>query len=145
MESYRSGSSHTVEDLLERSNDIVFQAHSIFPLDIVPDHLIIDRSKVVVIFRELLGVYTEHTILLNEIRDVDTECDYFVGTLKILVSGPGVLWTTITNLRKRDTIKARDIINGLLIAQNEQCDLRFLNHDEMVHTLVELGSCHTKS
>ena len=131
---------HPIETLVERSQDVVFEARSVFPLDVFPDHIIIDRSKVVIVFREMLGFETEHTILLNEVRDVDAELGYFIGSLKILVSGPGVQWTSITNLRKNDARRGKQIIDGLLIAKNENCDLDDLSHAEMVKQLTALGS-----
>ena len=126
--------------LIERYSTVLFNTHSIFPLDIVPDRLVIDLSKVVIIFREPLGMETEHTILLNEVRDVDVEVNYFIGTLRILVSGPGVMWTSITNLHKNDAIKAKHLIEGLLVAKAEHCDLTTFTGNELIRRLISLGN-----
>ena len=130
----------SADTLIERAQTVIFDASSIFPLDIVPDRLIIDLSKIVIMYREPLGQETEHTILLSEVRDVDIEVNYFIGTLRILVSGPGVMWTSITNLHKRDAVTAKHLIEGLLISKAEQYDLSMLSISDLIARLALVGN-----
>jgi len=128
--------------LIRDSHEVIFRASSYFPLDLVPDRLIIDVNKITIISRELLGMETEHTVLLDEVRDVDVTVNYFLGTLSILgtSNGPGSGWTLITNLRKQDAYRAKAIIEGLLIARREQCDLSDLKPEELVRMVIAIGS-----
>ena len=134
----------STDTLIERFGTVIFDVHSIFPLDIVPDRLVIDLSKIIIVFREPLGMETEHTILPNEVRDVDVDVNYFIGTLRILVSGPGVMWTSITNLHKSDAVKAKHLIEGLLVAKAEHCDLTTFSGSELIKRLIALGNWNSK-
>lgn len=128
-----------LEGLIIRSQLVLLQVGSIFPLDLWPDRMVIDMSKVTIFSRQFLGVTTIHTIMLDEIRDVDLETTPFYATLRILVSGPGGVWTSISNLRKEDGRRAKHIIDGLLIARVERCNLEGLSLNDLVQKLCVLG------
>jgi hypothetical protein len=128
-----------IDSLIQKSQGTLFETKAIFPFDFVPDQLLIDMSKVTILYREFFGMGTEHTILLNEIRNVDVEIHLLTATLLILVSGPGVIWTSIEYLHKRDALLAKHIIEGLLIAKAEKCDLQGMSIPERVEKLVSLG------
>jgi hypothetical protein len=129
-----------LEQLILRSQETLFEAQSIFPLDIVPDRLIIDMSKVTIMYRDFFNIGTEHTILLNEVRDVDVENYLITASLRILVSGPGVIWTTIENLHKCDAMKAKHLIEGLLLARAEHIDFQELGHVDRIAKITALGT-----
>ena len=128
-----------LDGLVKDAQKTVFKASSVFPFDIVPDRLVIDLTKVVIVRRELFGMETEHTILLDEVRDVDAEVNYFLGSLRILGSGPGAVWTSVNNLRKNDVHQAKDIIEGLLIAKRAQWDLTQVKSGELTQQVSALG------
>ncbi len=128
-----------LESLIVRSHLVLLQIRSIFPLDLWPDKLVIDMSKLTIYSRQFLGVTTEHTIMLDEIRDIDLETTPLYATLRVLVSGPGGIWTSISNLRKEDGRKAKHILEGLLIARVERCDLEGLSLKDLVQKLCVLG------
>lgn len=132
--------SKSVDELIERSQTVIFDCYAIFPLDIVPDRILIDLTKIIIIYREPLGMETEHTILLNEVRDVDVDVTYFIGTLRILASGVGLMWTSITNLHKKDAMLAKHLIEGLLIARAEHYDFNHFAKEELIHQLALLGT-----
>jgi hypothetical protein len=129
----------SLDSLLQGSGETLFETQAIFPFDFVPDRLLVDMAKVTILYREFFGMGTEHTILLNEIRDVDVETGLLTANLRILVSGPGVLWTGIEYLHKHDAMAAKHLIEGLLIARAEHCDLRGLSMPERVSKLSALG------
>jgi hypothetical protein len=128
-----------IESLITRSHLVLLQIKSIFPLDILPDRLVLDMSKVTIYSRQFLGTTTEHAIMLDEIRDVDLETSAFYSTLRILVSGPSGMWTTITNLKKSEGRLAKYVLEGLLIARKENCNLSGLGKEELVNKLCLIG------
>jgi hypothetical protein len=130
---------HALETLITRSHLVLLQVRSIFPLDLWPDRMILDMSKVTIFSRQFLGLTTEHTIMLDEIRDVDLESNPICSTLRILITGPGGMWTSITNLRRQDAQKAKFILEGLIIARLERCNLEGLILGDLVQKLCVLG------
>lgn len=135
----QSKAGQAIEVLITRSHLVLLQARSIFPLDLWPDTLQLDMSKVVIFSRRSFGLTTEHTIMLDEIRDIDLEITPFFATLRILVSDPSGMWTSISNLRKHDAFRAKYILEGLLIARSEKCNLEGMTQDELIHKLCLLG------
>ena len=129
----------TIHSLVAKSQECLLEIHSIFPLDMFPDRLMVDMSKVVIAYRDFLGIGTEHTILLNEIRDVDVDLSLITANLQFLVSGPGVIWTGIKNLHKHEAMRAKHLIEGLLIAKAEQADFQNISLQERIDMLVLLG------
>ncbi|HEX7042812.1 MAG TPA: hypothetical protein VF189_06175 [Patescibacteria group bacterium] len=131
----------TFSELKHKSSCILFKARSAFPFDIFPNDIIVDSEKVNVILRLFFGSQQIHSIPIKNISDLSVEHSIFFATLHIL---PGRVFenqvVSIDKLKRSDAIKARNIIQGLVIADRENVEIENLIHTENgIDELESLG------
>ncbi len=128
--------------LVSRSDKILLKAKGIFPLDFFPNTLIIDANKVDVIIKTFFATETVTSIMIKEIMDVRVEATLFMGKL-IIDYGPHPLkiWTVyIPALKRRDALKAKEIIDGMLILyRGENIDTTRLKPEDTIDEIKEVG------
>ena len=133
-----------LEHLMGKSRTPLLQIETVFPFDFFPDTLIVDTTKVHIIIREFFASEEIHSIPIANIVDVYVETGPLFATLRIL---PQLVFehqvTEITKLWKTDAVKARDMIQGLIVAIKEDIDVSKLPEEEDVsklqHELIHLG------
>jgi len=134
--------------LLKQLNELVHESQTVilnisaFPLfDIFPDRLIVDESKVNIIYRYFWGSETIDSVLIENISDVTIEAGLLLATLRITNSSnvrfPVIM--TISNLRKHDAFRARRIIQGLISAHKHGINLSQYSISEVKDYLEKLG------
>ena len=127
-------------DILLAKKKKLFQAFAIFPFQLRPDELIIDTQKITLLYNELFGPSTAETILLDQVEDVEIDISLWFGTLRILSLTHDKQWLKITGMHRNDTIKAKRIIEGLLIAKKEGIDFDVNDTTALADKLEKLGS-----
>lgn len=117
----------TIEHLKTKCQCILFRAKTVFPFDFFPDDLIIDTEKVSVIIRDFFIAEQIFSIPIKHITHLSVEHGAFLAKLQIL---PGRIFQnqvlSIGHLKKKDAIKARNIIQGLVIADKENVTIDHL-------------------
>jgi hypothetical protein len=106
-----------LQKLANRSDKTLFEAKALFPFDIFPDTITIDANKVDIIIKTFIATETATSVMLKEIMDVRVESTLFVSKL-IIDYGPHPLKIStvyVENLRKKDALKAKEIIEGILL------------------------------
>lgn len=130
-----------LEKLINQSERVLLRAFSIFPFDFFPDELVIDASKIDIIYRDLLGFYTTHTVPIEDVVDVSVEAIPFFATLKI--TDKRYMESQefqIRFLKLEEAIQAKRIIQGLIVAKSEGIDItNVINDQELLNKLEKLG------
>ena len=130
--------SKKIEQLLANKKKL-YQIFSVFPLQLAPDQLIIDTQKVTIIYNQFFGETFSESFLLDQIGDVDLELGFLFGSLHILSLSHEKQWIKISQLKRDEVLRAKRIIEGLIIAKREGITLD--NSDEgLVDELEKLGS-----
>ena len=131
-----------VDILVSRADKILFTAKGLFPFDFFPNTITIDANKVNVIISTFFLTETITSILLKEIMDVRVETTLFLGKL-IIDYGPHPLKIStvyIPSLRKSDALKAKEIIEGILVLyRSENIDTTKLKPEETLEEVKEIG------
>jgi hypothetical protein len=133
-----SGQLKKIEQLIANKKKL-YQIFSFFPLQLAPDQLIIDTQKVTIIYNQFLGDRFSETILLDQIGDVDLELGFLFGSLNILSLRHEKKWIKISQLKRDEVLRAKRIIEGLIIAKKEGISLDNSDPD-LVDELEKLGS-----
>lgn len=130
-----------LDSLLAKKKKL-FQVFAVFPFQLKPDELIIDTQKVTILYNEFFGATTAETILLDQIGDIEIDISLLFGALRILSLSHDKQWLKITGLHRNDAIKAKRIIEGLLIAKKEGIDFDDNDADAnaLADKLEKLGS-----
>lgn len=131
----------TIDHLRGKCSCVLFRTKTVFPFDFFPDDLVIDSEKVSVIIRDFFGSAQIHSVPIKHISDLSVDHSLFFATLHIL---PGRVFQnqvmSIRHLKKRDAIRARNIIQGLIIADRENVAVDSIIHSiEGIKELEEMG------
>jgi hypothetical protein len=130
-------------DLVSDTSQALFVCHTVFPFDLFPDTVTIDRNKITIskhffffqrsiqsiIITDLLTIVVEETLLFASLTIVDRL--FHQDTIKV------------ANLKKSDARKIRWLLEGLIIGKKEKIDLTKIPDKELIPKLIEVGK--TKS
>lgn len=128
-----------ITDLIERSNEVLAKATTIFPLDPFPDTITLDRTKLTVTTRGFLRADIM-SIRIEDILNVSSYVNPFFGSLTIATR---VLSSddhfTIRLLPRQDAIHLKHVIQGFVIARHNNIVCDHLSREDLLETLMELG------
>jgi hypothetical protein len=133
----------TLEELakvVEGAQEILARATTVFPLDIFPDTIMVDRSQVTITQRSFFFVGGTTSIRIEDILNVTANVGPFFGSVKISTRffDPDKPYE-ITRLWREDALKLQAIIQGLVIAAKREIDTHNLDKDELVDGLTKVG------
>lgn len=116
---YREGSTSVVEKTGENGDKtfehskLLGQFRSVFPFEFFPDELIVSERRVIWIHRWGPGMSKAISIFPQDIADIEASHGPIFGHLHVR-NFTGNEEILIEHLRKKDVIKARDLIEGLV-------------------------------
>lgn len=129
-----------LDKLVENSKLILFKCKSIFPFDLFPTDVIVDTRKVNIVFNQFFYSRAVQSIPIDNIFDVTTESNPFFAKMKIVDVGYRNNEIVINHLWKKDAEKARDLIQGLIVANQQGVKIEDLsNKVEIYKKIEELG------
>ncbi len=127
-----------IQNLTNNSN-VLFKATAVFPFDFFPDNLSVDKNKVNIVYKEFFASEDIHSILIKNIKDIEIETSPFFATIKIVPDGYPASPIRITYLKKKEAIKARRIIQGLMTCYKEGIDLAKIKSNSLIQKIEDLG------
>jgi hypothetical protein len=134
-----SAKSQDLQQIAHNSQEVLVQAKAVFPFMLFPDVLTVDRVKVTVKRHKFFGVSDEISTQIQDVLNVEADVGPFFGSLK--------MWTRFFNsepleinfLTRQDALDVRHILQGYVIARQEEYDCDSLDKDELVPLLTKLG------
>lgn len=129
-----------LDNLLERSNRIIFSTHTVFPFDFFPDEVTIDETKIQIIKKTFF--YTQQTfpILIENIHNVTVSSSLFFASVKFEVAGSEENPGDLTFLWNSDAYKIKRIVTGITAAVKEGVDLSAIPTPELKQKLETIGA-----
>lgn len=128
------------EDLVDRSKKVLYKLQSVKPMDPFPDIVEIDVSQVHITFTSFFRSKRLHSIAIKDISDVFVETSYFFATLKIVDRNFIENEVSVPYLKREEAIKAKKIVQGLMIGDREKIDFSQIHDGDLAKKLEELGS-----
>lgn len=119
-----------------KSQRLLLSISSIFPFDIFPTRLIIEESRLSVQFRSFFATGQLYQIDIKDISNVHVEYALWFASLKIMSRTLSNNVLSLTNLYRKEAIKAKAMIEGLRIFLNENVDTSLFEIDELKEKLV---------
>lgn len=136
---HKQQNTERLEDLIDKTQPLLRIRTSI-PLDPFPNEIVIDANKVSIIYRYFFASENIHSVFIKDISDVLVETSLIFSTLKIVDVGFTENSIDINYLKTKDALKARRIIQGLVVAQKNGIDLSKCEQSEIADKVEELGS-----
>lgn len=128
-----------LEDLAGKSDSVLLKVSTVWPFTFFVHDVIIDPYKVNIIFREFYWSEHIHSVMVKDILDVVVETSIFFATITIVDQGYIENSINIPFLKRKDALKARKIIQGLIIAHRQSVDLSILKPAQIKEQAEELG------
>lgn len=123
----------------------LYRISTVFPFDMFPDEVIIDVDKVSIITGVFFFSKRIHSVFIQDITDVFVDSSFLFATLEIVDSGFVENSIKIKPLGRNEAIRARKIIQGLIVAKKQQIDLtKLLDLPDLVNKLETLGETKTE-
>ncbi len=129
-----------LDALVSSSRMPLYSTSACFPFDFFPDQLSIEIAQVNVMKKSFF--FTQHiqSIPIKNVADVFLQTSVFFATLKIIDSSYIENSVKIEYLKKDDACKARQLIQGLVIAHKEGIEVTGIPPKELILKLEQLGT-----
>lgn len=128
--------------IVRKSHQLLAAAKTvILPINLFPDYVTVDRTKVTVTKRTFFWSSSVISIRIEDVLNVACSTGPIFGSLTI---SSRVMNSTdhyeIDYFWRKDAIYLKQLIQGYVIAQHNQIDTSHLNRKELIKTLLELGN-----
>ncbi len=128
-----------LDELVDRSNTVLMRISTVFPFTFFPIKLIINPIKIDLINTFFFESEQVHSTLISDITDVTVNTDLFFATLEIRDSGFHDQLISVPYLRKSEAMKARRVIQGLIMAMKNGIDPSKIPADELLEKAEQIG------
>lgn len=122
------------------AEDVLLKAEAVFPFDFFPDSIHIDRLKVSITRRSFFWVEEVISINIEDILNVESDMGPFFGTIKLYSRFFDKKPLTISYLTRSDTFRIKYLLQGYIIARNQNIDCSTISTKELKQLLYRLGS-----
>jgi hypothetical protein len=128
-----------MQKFAEEESRVLFQAKSIFPFSLFPDKVIIHPTRVDVVIGEFFKSNYTKTFFIEDIGGVEMVTTPFMASLKISGNKMGLDPIRVRNFKRKDAIKIKEIIDGLMVAYKRQHELKDIKSEEAIPHLRKAG------
>lgn len=128
-----------MESLAQGSQRILLEIKSVFPFDLFPDEVIIDETKVSIHRNYFFYTGQIQSVELKDVFNVVVNHGLFFAKLELFDRYFAQQPISVEYLKKEDAIRARHIIQGLVIAKKENIDITALSEDDLIAKLDRIG------
>ncbi len=129
-----------IRDIVQRSREVLLSAVTVFPPKLFQDSIIVDRTKITIIKRNFLWSADVISIRIEDVLNISTSVGPVFGSISI---ASRVMNSTdhfqIGSFWRNTAIDIKHVIQGYMIARNNNLDTDHLTIEELVSTLSELG------
>jgi len=133
----------TVANLVKKSNRILVSISShAFPFDLFPNTINVEEGRITIINRHMLSSEV-HSVDISDISNVFINTSIIFSQLVIISNTFENNEIKIRNLRPKEAIFARRIIEGLRIFENKQINTSNYTKEELIAKLKELSTTET--
>lgn len=136
--------SQRLDELLYKDRGRLYELSTVFPFDLFTDKIIISRTKVDLVY----GVFffSEHVIsmLVKDLKNVKVTTGIFFASMSFELQGYEKNPPAIKFLQVHKAVRARRIIEGLIICETNKIDLKELPSSDLIAKLEDLGKAREK-
>jgi hypothetical protein len=127
-------------DAIGNSQDVLVRAKTVFPFKIFPTIVAVDRTKMTITERDIFKSGEVLSIRIEDILNVTVHVNPFLGSIKISTRFFNPEKPYVVNcLSRDDALKLKRIVQGYLIARQQDIDTGALPTKELAIMLDELG------
>lgn len=132
-----------LDTLVEETESTIYEFSSVFPFQLFPDRVIIDKNKVTVV-RKHLFFKRIFPILLEDIRTVRVNRGIIFAAMEFEVMGYDQGPEPVAHLWPEQAKKAEEYLLGLIKSKRERVNLAKLSPDKIKKRLRGIGKMEEK-
>ena len=129
-----------LRNIARKSHEVLVSVNTVFPLTLFVDTVIVDRTKVTIIYRTFFFTSKTISVRIEDILNVTCSVGPFFGSVMI---SSRIMNSTdhfeIDKFWRYDAIMLKHVIQGYMIALHNKVDVDHLSREELFEHLVELG------
>lgn len=129
----------TLSELTEKSQDVLYEATTVFPFTLVPDTITLDREKLTIATRFFWRMADITSVPVGEIMSAEAVVGPFFGSIHLTFRFFTNNEKVVSFLPRRDAIELQRLIHGYIIAHRREIDVSSVSKDDLVKLLTELG------
>lgn len=127
----------------KKSHEILFKASTVFPFSLFPDTITVDREKVSYATRQFIRTAQITSVPVRDILSVEADIGPFFGSVhtrsRFFINDR----KTVNWLRRADAVKLQRILQGYIIAMEQDIDCDNIEKNQLVKMLNDLGTGRT--
>ncbi len=128
-----------LDNLAHVSKQVILAIKTVFPFDFFQDELFVDVTKVSIHIHYFFYSKEVRSVEFKDIFNIIVQHGVFFASLEIVDKFFSAHPLVIRYLWKKDAIRARRIIQGMIIAQKQNIDIRAIPPNELVRKLETIG------
>lgn len=136
---YKPKGLEKLEDAVEKAQKILIKSSAVFPFDLFPDSITVDRQKLTVVHRNFFTIKQTVSVQYCDIKNIQADTGPFLGSLTVTSEHFVNNTQTIKYLPRKEALAIQQLVQGFIIANNEEVDMSDIADEKLVELLSELG------
>jgi hypothetical protein len=135
-------SAPTMETLMGvtiHSHEILFKANTIFPFNLFPDTIVIDKEKLTIIERYFFQVAKITSVPIRDILNVEADVGPFFGSIHLTSRYFFTNPHSIRYLKRGEAMRIQKLVQGFIIANERNIDCSSIDKAQLEILLEDLG------
>lgn len=129
----------TLTELTENSQDILYEATTVFPFTLFPDTISLDREKLTIANRLFWRTANITSTPISEIMTVEANVGPFFGSIHLTFRFFADNQRTVPFLTRSDATNLQRLLHGYIIAHRREIDCTNVDTEDLKKLLSELG------
>ena len=142
---------HELVDLEKQSHEVLFKKDTVFPFILFPNTIILDRTQLTIIHRTFFRVAKISSVRIQDILTTDVNVGPFFGSLRVATRffvnqdtedgrGTEIKAPSINFLWKHDALEIHKLLQGFIVATQDEIDISETPTSELKELLRSLGA-----
>lgn len=128
-------------DVVNNAHEVLCKATTVFPFVLFPDTIVVDREKVTITHTSFFKTGDMVSTSIDDILSVSANVGPLFGSLRLTIRNvPQQNPPEIKYLSRKDVIDIKNILQGYIIARQNNVDCASLPKQELIALLQRLGS-----
>ncbi len=127
-----------LEKLTQETESVIYEVSAVFPFQLFPDKLIVDKNKITVVRKDLL-MKRIYPVLIEDVITVKVQRGPIFASIDLEVRGFEINPTPLNFVWPEHASKAEKYIMGLIKAKREGIDLTKLTVAQIKKRLAQIG------
>ncbi|MEK7561834.1 MAG: hypothetical protein AAB541_03140 [Patescibacteria group bacterium] len=126
-------------DLTQKGQERLFKADTVFPFQLFPDTVILDREKLSVAARSFYRVAKITVVPIADMLNVAADVGPFFGSVHITSRYFSTKPLSVRFLWRGDAVRLQRLLQGYIIAHERKVDCTTIDTEHLVILLTDLG------